>query len=106
MQYSRYIFQVGSLEKSLLERRDGQKILPHVSDYLSNGHKVAVKTRGTDIVTLILAHCTRFPGPLDVMVDFELGENCVSFDINVNISNITDPTLPRLMFFYVLTSIW
>ena len=48
------------LEKGYLQEEVKHKNL-HVSDCLSNGHKVVDKARETDIVTLFVAHNARFP---------------------------------------------
>ena len=69
-----------------------------------NGSDVtSVKTGDSEKVTLFLAHYTCFSRSCDIIVNFGFGGNRCFFEFNTIASNIPDPALPKLLFFYVFT---
>ena len=52
--------QAVSLEKGYQKEEVDTKIIPSVSDCFNNGYKVGVKILYINIITLLLAHFTRF----------------------------------------------
>ena len=80
--------EVVSLEKGYRKEEVDTKMILGVSDYFNNGYKVGVKILYTDIISLLLAHLTRFHRSCDIMVNSSFHGNFCFFSISSSTPNI------------------
>ena len=79
-------------------------MIVHILSCITNDHtKILVRTGGTDVVTLILAHLSLFQQSYDIEVDFGFGKNRKYYNINTISLLLSDEQRSALLFFYIFT---
>ena len=95
--------QVVSLEKGYRKEEVDTKMILGVSGWFNNGYRVGVKILYTDIITLLLAHLTRFHRSCDIMVNSSFRGTFCFFNINSSTPNILNLNSHLMISFCVFT---
>ena len=95
--------QVVSLEKGYRKEEVDTKMILGVSGWFNNGYRVGMKILYTDIITLLLAHLTRFHRSCDIMVNSSFRGTFCFFNINSSTPNIPNLNSHLMISFCVFT---